>query len=358
MIKKSAPGKLYIAGEYAVVELNQPAILMALNQFISVSIKESDHVGSIKTYDNAPINFYRKDERLILDYRDDKLAYVIMSINVVEKLALELNKSLKFFDLIVESELENTDGLKYGLGSSAAVTISTISALCELYDIEIDKMMLFKLAVIVHHNIKSNGSGGDLASSAFGGIIVYKRYDENFLKEELETNSINKIINSEWPNLEIKEIKKPKDLDILIGWTSTPASTTILVDRLNENKILHKDYYKQFLANSKKCVDDLVIAFNSSDYESIFLNIKLYRKLLIGLSEKLEFEIETHILEKLINISENYDAVAKSSGAGGGDCGLAFLINNYHKDLIINKWKENDITYLDLEIYTGEDYGK
>lgn len=38
MIEVSAPGKLYIAGEYAVVEPGHPAIIVAIDQFISVSI--------------------------------------------------------------------------------------------------------------------------------------------------------------------------------------------------------------------------------------------------------------------------------------------------------------------------------
>lgn len=38
MIEVTAPGKLYIAGEYAVVEPGHPAIIAAIDQFISVSI--------------------------------------------------------------------------------------------------------------------------------------------------------------------------------------------------------------------------------------------------------------------------------------------------------------------------------
>lgn len=354
IIKKQAPGKLYIAGEYAVVEVEQPAILMAVNQFIYVSVQENSHRGSIKTYDNAPIGFYRKAGRLVLDYRDDKLAYVVMSIKVVEALASELAKPLKFFDLIVESELENVDGLKYGLGSSAAVTVSTISALCELYQINISKLALFKLAAIVHHKIKSNGSGGDLAAIIYGGIIVYERYDQAWLKAALSKNKLNDLISVEWPYLNIKRLNKPNDLTILIGWTSEPASTTLLVERLNENKYLHQSAYNEFLRNSKNVVNDLVEAFESANYNKIFENIKLSRKLLNELSSNLKFEIETASLTNLVESSLKYQAVAKSSGAGGGDCGLAFLKNNLNASEIIDTWQQLGITYLDLEIYSED----
>ena len=35
LITVKAPGKLYIAGEYAVVESGYPAIIVALNQFVT-----------------------------------------------------------------------------------------------------------------------------------------------------------------------------------------------------------------------------------------------------------------------------------------------------------------------------------
>ncbi len=36
-----APGKLYIAGEYAVVEPGQPAILIAVDQFVYATISQA-----------------------------------------------------------------------------------------------------------------------------------------------------------------------------------------------------------------------------------------------------------------------------------------------------------------------------
>lgn len=40
LISVKAPGKLYIAGEYAVVEKGTPSIIVALNQFITVNIEK------------------------------------------------------------------------------------------------------------------------------------------------------------------------------------------------------------------------------------------------------------------------------------------------------------------------------
>ncbi len=116
MISSLSPGKLYIAGEYSVVEKGYPSIIVAVDQFIKVSLKSAKTRGSIQAFDNSPITFERVKENLVLDYRDNRLSYVINSINVVETLAKEMGKTLKFYDLSVVSELENIDGKKYGLG--------------------------------------------------------------------------------------------------------------------------------------------------------------------------------------------------------------------------------------------------
>lgn len=41
MIEVSAPGKLYIAGEYAVVETGHPAVIAAVDQFVTVTVESA-----------------------------------------------------------------------------------------------------------------------------------------------------------------------------------------------------------------------------------------------------------------------------------------------------------------------------
>ena len=42
MIQVKAPGKLYIAGEYAVVEPGYKSILIAVDRFVTASIEDSN----------------------------------------------------------------------------------------------------------------------------------------------------------------------------------------------------------------------------------------------------------------------------------------------------------------------------
>ena len=42
MIQVKAPGKLYIAGEYAVTEPGYKSVLIALDRFVTATIEETD----------------------------------------------------------------------------------------------------------------------------------------------------------------------------------------------------------------------------------------------------------------------------------------------------------------------------
>ena len=44
MIQVKAPGKLYIAGEYAVTEPGYKSVLIALNRFVTATIEPSTQV--------------------------------------------------------------------------------------------------------------------------------------------------------------------------------------------------------------------------------------------------------------------------------------------------------------------------
>ena len=89
---------------------------------------------------------------------------------------------MEFYHLKIDSELDSPDGKKYGLGSSAAVTVATIKALSEFYELNLSKEHLFKLASIAHLNVQGNGSLGDIAASVYGGWIAYHSFDKECLK--------------------------------------------------------------------------------------------------------------------------------------------------------------------------------
>lgn len=353
MIKASAPGKLYIAGEYAVLEPGHPAILVALDQFITVTLKEATNHGSIRSsYSNdMSIPWTRKDGHFYIDERENPFAYVSQSVTITEEYLSELGYQLSFFDLDIESDLDNKDGRKYGLGSSGAVTVATIKALLLFYKVPFTPDLIYKLAALTHMSIKSNGSFGDLAASSYGGWIAYSCFDRDWVAKNRDMMTINDLVALDWPKLMIESLTPPANLELLIGWTGNPASTTQLVDLLNEDIREEDHYFNHFLQNSYECVTSLIDAFKKNDLKSIQQELRKNRTLLQGLGRDSGVHIETLPLFDLCEIAEDFNGAAKSSGAGGGDCGIVLIDKTINTDQLIKEWTKANIIALPLTVH-------
>ncbi|HIW89906.1 MAG TPA: phosphomevalonate kinase [Candidatus Ligilactobacillus excrementipullorum] len=353
MIKVKAPGKLYLAGEYAVVETGYPAILVALNQFVHVSVEESHDYGSIisRQYKEESIYWKRQGNQMIFDNRDNPFHYILSGIKIAEQYARSLGKKMCCYHLRIDSELDSPDGKKYGLGSSAAVTVATVKALCVFYDLSVTKDQLFKLAAIAHFEVQGNGSLGDIAASVYGGYIAYHSFDREWLELARREYTLNELVELKWPQLKIEILDPPADLKLLIGWTGSPASTSHLVDVVGLKKAEKKAKYQRFLQENTVCLEKIIHGFHRKSLALIQEGLQQNRKILNDLAAFSNFELETPKLRRLIEIAESFGGVAKSSGAGGGDCGIAVLTSSIDSDQVYTQWRHADIEPLNLQVH-------
>lgn len=351
MITVKTPGKLYIAGEYAVVQPGHGAVLMSVNRFITVNIKKSNKKGSIKSYSNVHMVWSRQDNKIVIEKEDDRFLYIVKAIQITEEYLTEKNIKLDFYDIEVMSELESTDGIKYGLGSSAAVVVSIIKALLRYYNIIYTKFELFKLSALASILINTNSSCGDIASSAFTGIIRYTSFDRDKIHNRYKNESISQIIQSEWEDLDITNININQDFNFLIGWTKTPASSNILVENSKKNINKELDFYESFLIKSDNIVDEFVEGYKNRNFKKIKTTFRKNRELLRDYAKYFSITIETKELNNLIEIALKDGMASKTSGAGGGDCGIALYTSDMDALETVKKWKENCILNLDLRIY-------
>ncbi|MGQ2282914.1 phosphomevalonate kinase [Apilactobacillus kunkeei] len=353
MISVKAPGKLYVAGEYAVVEKGCPAIIVAIDQYITANISESENnVGVIhsKQYENDKIEWIYDNNQIKTLNDNSSFNYVISAMKTFEKYVEELDINHKLYNINIDSNLNSQDGKKYGLGSSAAVTVATIKALNELYDLNLCKLQIFKLAAIAHLRIQGNGSLGDVAASSFGGWIAYSSFDKNWLTNQ---TNLKKTLEQRWPHLMIETLTPPSNLELLIGWTGTPASTANLLKSVEESS--NADRYNQFLSKSKSCINKMISGFKNKDLTAIKRQIKENRNIIVELASFTGIDIETNKLKRLCEIAEEYNGSGKSSGAGGGDCGIAIVEKQSPIKDIETKWTENGIVPLHLNIYSEQE---
>lgn len=353
MIEISVPGKLFIAGEYAVVEPGHPAIIVAVDQFINVTIEGARKNGSIQSvqYSDLPIRWTRRNGELVLDHRENPFHYILAAIRLTEKYAQEKGTLLSFYDLKVTSELDNSNGRKYGLGSSGAVTVATVKALNLYYDLKMDRLTQFKIAALAHLAVQGNGSCGDIAASCYGGWLAFSTFDHEWVLRKQQEWTLTQLLTSDWPELSIRPLTVPKTLRLLIGWTGSPASTSDLVDQVYQSKEAKEKGYAKFLADSKDCVNRLIDGFLNEDSRTIKKMITENRKLLVGLSSLTGVTIETPALKKLCDLAETYRGAAKSSGAGGGDCGIVIVDQKTGILPLMSAWEKADIIPLPLHVY-------
>ncbi|MDF7640223.1 phosphomevalonate kinase [Bifidobacterium sp. ESL0784] len=368
----TAPGKLYIAGEYAVVEHGHPAILVAVNRLLTARITEHDTsaaqprpfgvdpVGRIHSagHPEASVTWRRRAGRAVPDVEQPGAAFVLSVIHAVEELAQQQGRELKIYDVNIESELDDASGRKYGLGSSAAVTVAMMKALTAFYGLELDPIQQYKLAFVAASHAQKVGSGGDLAASLFGGCIRFTAVDRQWVTNRLQDTALSDLIDMPWPGLSIARLRafEPgSSLHLMVGWTGNPASTPSLVGHVQQQSAAeHERTYQDFLSGSDVCVDALAQALVADDEQAAIAHVREARKLLQTLSSFTGVTIETPALRALVEVAESHGTAAKSSGAGGGDCGIAIAGPGADRAAVTRGWQEKGIVPLNLSVHAPQ----
>jgi phosphomevalonate kinase len=302
-------GKLYIAGEYAVIHPGHPAIILATQRHIRAIIQESTEFSIENINSKAKIVFND------LNHVDEYWKYAISALKVFYRLMGEMNRLFTPISITIDSDLDSEEGIKLGLGSSGAVVAAIIKGLNQHYQLHLDHLSLYKLCVISQTELQVKGSYGDLAAAVYGGIIRYTRFSEINQSEP-----ITNLIAMDWKGLSISYLEWPFQIHWVVGWTGHPSSTKYKVDYIS--KYESDVSYIELLKQAKEIVDDIV---DCHSIEIFLEGIQRYRNWLKRLEEITHIEIETPLINDFIDVCSRNFGVAKSSGAGGGDCVVAFF---------------------------------
>ena len=289
---------------------------------------------------------------MVIDNRDNPFEYILSAIKFTEQFCLEQSIPMSLYDLHINSDLDSPDGKKFGLGSSAAVTVATVKAILKFYGLNCSKDLIFKLSAISHYSVQGNGSAGDIAASVYGGWLAYQTFDKKWLAHELKTKSLSAVLNEAWPGLKVQLLKPPADLKLVIGWSQKPASTSQLVDKTNAKKSHIRHQYEDFLQSSRNCVLQMIQGFEKGNISIIKQQIRVNRELLKNFASLNHIAIEIPRLTNLIKIAEEFGGAAKTSGAGNGDCGIVIADTKTNIDQMKALWKENGILPLNFLVHS------
>src|SRR5690625_2279858 len=251
------PGKLMVAGEFAVLEPHHQLMVMAVDRFVYATIKESDkNKLTLHDFQLESLTWEFKNNEVNITSGDDRLKFVQRAMEIALTYLREQSITPVPFTLEIKSELDDESGAKYGLGSSAAVVTAVTAAILKEFGHErVDKETLFKLASIAHVTVQGNGSGADIAASSFGGFLQYTSFQAEWLLELYKnSSSITEILETDWIYYFSKSIKLPSGVHVCIGWTGKPASTRKLVYEVLKLKNFNREQFQRFLEASEEAV--------------------------------------------------------------------------------------------------------
>ena len=354
-ITSKAPGKLFIAGEYAVVEPGHGAIVAAVSRYLTVTIDETTSVGTLTSTQNPDVVVeWTREGELFRAKGEHPYKLVEEAILVTEQYVRESGKATNaLYSLSITSELDDAKrGIKYGLGSSGAVVVATIQAVLDFYKTPRTPLLVYKLSVLTNLRLSQRGSFGDTAASSFGGMVYYTSPDRSSLLEQLQNQSIKAICDTDWKDLTIIRLPEIPNFTLLVGWTGQVAITDSLIQATEKKRKVETDnaFYKEFLAKSHAIVQGLQNAWNNQDIPALQEGIRANRALLNEFAREMQLEIETPALQTLCDLAEQVGACAKTSGAGGGDCGICFTQNKQQRQQITTEWAKAQIQVLPLTI--------
>ena len=317
-------GKLYWAGEYAILEPGQLALIKAIPIYMTAEIKTSNNY-----------RLYSDMFSYSVDLRPDS-SYVLIqeTVALVKEYLTAQGVELQPFSLDIRGKMER-EGKKFGLGSSGSVVVLVIKAMLAFYERPADRDLLFKLASAVLLKRGDNGSMGDIACIVSEDLVFYQSFDREKVADWLEKEDLQAVLDRDW-GFSIRSVEPVLKFDFLVGWTKEVAVSSHMVKQIKDNM------NSSFLQASKETVANLVKALEVGQEGTIIDLLEQASQLLEGLSS----DIYTPSLRQLKDASRDLKAVAKSSGAGGGDCGIALSFDQDSTTLLKKRWADLGIELL------------
>lgn len=295
-ISVSAPGKLMLFGEHAVI-YGRPCIVTAVDQRMVVKI---ERISQRQIIVNAP-----------------EVGVKRYSLNLSQLGKVEYPKEVKFVLKATENFFNTykiSSGIKistrsqfsslFGFGSSSASTVCVIKGLSEIFDIEVDNKLLFDIAYKTVLDVQGVGSGFDLAAAIWGGTLFF-------------VYGGKKIVPI-----------KTDGLPLVVGYTGIKADTTTLIKRVGKLYKKNKKEVNNIFNSIGSIVKKAKILLERSNFAEPGRLMNDNQKSLVSLG------ISIKKLDDLILSANKSGAYgSKLSGAGGGDCMIAF----------VEKKKANDV---------------
>ena len=297
MIRIEVPGKLMIAGEYAVLGPTGESLAMTVHPGLEVCaeraedwrLSRADGGASWRTGEPVPADLTFAHAALM----EARKGRALSPHHIETRVAPQVGSGIR----------------KPGVGGSASATVGVVAAVLAAAGEPLRAEEILSIGVRTHRQVQSGfGSGYDVATISTGGLVCWR-------PARLAGGAGER---------EALRIPWPQGLQVLAGYTGRSASTTGLLTRLEDQVQSDRAAFLRGLTRLGAPVGQLIDAFVEADLEQIFAQVKACHEALCSWSDQVELPVVTPEVRAMIALAEESGAVAKVSGAGGGDSVLAF----------------------------------
>ena len=280
-IRASAPGKLMVCGEYAVLEGAEAVVAAAGRRAVAELVPAP----------GAPVGPEVKATFALAQRRWGAVPRgQTPSIDV--------------------SEMKQS-GTKLGLGSSAAGAAATAALVAIASGFKPDSPavlpQLLEVALEGHRAVAPEGSGADVAAAVLGGFVGFRRGDRQGASPQ------------------VRALRPPSDLVLRVAWTGKAVRTSDMLREVNRLKAQDRRRYDSCMQRMEDHSTAFIAAMDQGDTPALLRAADQYGRAMEALGDQAGVPIVTKELARIAELARNHSGAAKPSGAGGGDVALAFF---------------------------------
>lgn len=289
----TAPGKIMLAGEYAVLE-GSDAVLVAVER------RARAHVGK-EPLQLSP--FLRAVRKEIAEYAGEQSAAAQAAACLV----------------VDSSQFYGAHGTKLGLGSSAAVTVAATACALDVQSADPPLSLIHGLAHAAHahaqHAHGARGSGADIAAAVHGGVIAVR------------------LSNNAHAPLVVRPLALPWAEHLVYLWTGHAAHTPTLVARVRALRVRDRAAHDRAIQALADAANAVIAALRPSARAGDLVSaLEAGGRAIADLGCASGVDLETSEHRAIALLARELGGAAKPTGAGGGDVAVAAFpsVENAH----------------------------
>jgi phosphomevalonate kinase len=313
-LQVSAPGKLMLAGEYAVL-YGAPALVTAVSRRAWASLRDGSEQGWSDSAGSAG---------------------AAPEVVVARALAEAAHGAVPGVLDVDVSSLQQSVGAtrrKLGLGSSAAGAAATVGVVLAAHGADLEsepvRQAMVSLAMEAHRRIAPNGSGADVTAAVLGGFVRFVREGHQYRAQEVT-----------WP----------KELPVRVVWSGHPARTSELVALVEQLREAQPAVHRAAIDLLASVSSELLDAVSAADVGRAIVAVDAHHRAMKSLGDAAGAPIVEDSLEAVAVLARHVGGAAKPSGAGGGDVAIAVFPDHDAARQFDVACTKTDLTLLSLAL--------